>query len=129
MNSLSLKRLLIALLALSFAFSVIEAQPSGKAVPRQGKAGMNKAPQKSRQARIKKPKSVFSAKKQAAIKEKKKKRDYANYVKANQKRSIEIQTPEVQQRMKQNIKDANSNYKNKKKNNSARTRKAGQKYR
>jgi hypothetical protein len=128
MNSLTVKKLLIIILTVSFAFNVIDAQPSGVAVPGKGKATMNRAPKSSGKARIKKPKSVLSAKKQAAVKEKKLKKDYANYVKANQKRSIEIQTPVVQQRMKQNIKDANSNYRIKKKSNSARTKKAGRKY-
>lgn len=74
------------------------------------------------------PKGAVRAKKKQEAKKKKEKKDYANYVKENQKRSIEIQTPEVQERMKQNVKDANSRYKTKKKTNINRTRKTGRKY-
>jgi poly-D-alanine transfer protein DltD len=74
------------------------------------------------------PKAAKKARLKQAAKDKKLKKDYEKFVKNNQKRSIEIQTPEVQARMKQNQKDANSQYKAKKKNNSTRTRKAGRKY-
>jgi HD superfamily phosphohydrolase len=80
-------------------------------------AGIQKEPKAAKKARLKQ-----------AAKDKKLKKDYEKFVKNNQKRSIEIQTPEVQARMKQNQKDANSQYKAKKKNNSTRTRKAGRKY-
>lgn len=74
------------------------------------------------------PKAAKKARKKQEAKKKQQKKDYADFVKANQKRSVEIQTPEVQERMKQNLKDADSKYKNKKKVNTSRTKKAGKKY-
>jgi hypothetical protein len=77
---------------------------------------------------IKKPMSAKKAQKQAEAKDKKRRKESDQYIKWNRKRSIEIQTPEVQQRMKQNVKDANARYKAKKKNSTSRTKKAGRKY-
>jgi hypothetical protein len=57
------------------------------------------------------------------------KKDYDKYVKENQKRSIAIQTPEVKERMKQNLKNSDTSYKAKQKHTAARTKKAGRKYR
>ena len=74
------------------------------------------------------PKAAKKARKKQEAKDKKLKKDYKDFVKNNQKRSIEIQTPVVQERMKQNVKDADSKYKSKKKNNASRTKKAGRKY-
>jgi hypothetical protein len=49
-------------------------------------------------------------------------------VKKSQKRTLDIQTPEVKERMKQNQKDSEAKYKSKKKNSSSSTKKAGRKY-
>lgn len=87
------------------------------------------APPQKKKVKIKKPVSAQKAQKQAEAKDKQRRKDSDRYIEENRKRSIEIQTPEVQARMKQNVKDANAQYKAKKKNNSTRTRKAGKKYR
>lgn len=79
-------------------------------------------------ANDKEPRAVRKAKKKQSAKEKKMKKDYAKSVKRSQKRTIEIQTPEVQARMKQNQKDSQSRDKNKKKKIKASTKKAGKKY-
>jgi hypothetical protein len=81
-----------------------------------------------KKTKIKKPMSAKKAQKQAEAKDKKLRKESDQYIKWNRKRSIEIQTPEVQQRMKQNVKDANARYKAKKKNSTSRTKKAGRKY-
>lgn len=85
-------------------------------------------PQKKK-AGIRKPVSAEKARKKAEAKEEKRKKDGEKYIKENRERSLEIQTPEVRERMQQNVKDANARYKAKKKNNASRTKKAGRKYR
>lgn len=82
-----------------------------------------------KKAKIKKPVSAEKAKKQAEERDKKRKKEGEKYIKENRERSLEIQTPEVRERMKQNVKDANANYKAKKKSNASRTKKAGRRYR
>jgi hypothetical protein len=74
------------------------------------------------------PKAARKARKKQEAKERKQDKEYGNFVKNNQKRSIEIQTPEVQARMKQNVKDANARYKARKKTNASRSKKTGRKY-
>jgi len=85
-------------------------------------------PQKKK-TKLKKPVSAEKAQKQAEAKDKQRRKESEQYIKENRKRSIEIQTPEVQARMKQNVKDANASYKAQKKSNASRTKKAGRKYR
>ncbi len=81
-----------------------------------------------KKVKTKGPKIVLKTKKKQEAKEKKSKKDYAQFVKKSQKRSIDIQTPDVQARMKQNRKDAASRSKIKKKNSRMSTKKAGRKY-
>jgi len=83
---------------------------------------------KNKKVKVKKPVSAKRAQKLQAKKEKKLKRDSENFVKENRKRSLEIQTSGVRERMKQNVKDANTRYKDKKKTNTSRSKKAGRKY-
>jgi len=85
-------------------------------------------PQKKK-AGIKKPVSAEKAKKQAEAKKQMRKKEGEKYIRENRQRSLEIQTPEVRERMQQNVKDANARYKAKKKNNASRTKQAGRKYR
>lgn len=126
MNRLTLKGLLLAsLMALMPAISSNGQSFSRPPAPKQQKSSSNKP---LRHKKVKGPASIEKAKKEAQEKKSKNDKAYASYVKENQKRSIEIQTPEVKARMKQNIKDANSNYKSKHKSNAARTKKAGKKY-
>jgi hypothetical protein len=93
-----------------------------------GKGIPEALPQKKK-AKVKKPASAEKAQKQAEARDKQRRKESGKYIEENRKRSIEIQTPEVQERMKQNVKDANAKSKAKKKNNTARTRKVGRKYR
>jgi len=83
---------------------------------------------KNNRTKLRKPMSVKRARRLQAKKEKKLKRDSEKFIKENHERSLEIQTPEVRERMKQNVKDANTRYKNKKKTSTSRTKKAGRKY-
>jgi hypothetical protein len=73
------------------------------------------------------PSIVKAKKKQAANKEKIKK-EYAVTVKENRKRAIKIQSPEVKERMIDNRKQSDLNYKNKKKKMEKSSRRTGKKY-
>ncbi len=110
---------------LAFAFAVImlstavEAQPSKKGIF----GRRNKTEANSKIVR-----NPGKAKRMQDAKLRKQKRDYGKFVESSRKRSIEIQTPEVQTRMKQNNKNADATYKLKKKKTASKTRKAGRKY-
>lgn len=123
-------KFLIFTLAFFITASVCDAQSFRRnASPKHRNGLFSKSPAKKKQVKLREPRAVEKAKKKQEKNEKKLKRDYSKFVKANQKRSIEIQTPEVQERMTRNIKDAKLNYKAKKKNNASRAKKAGRKYR
>jgi hypothetical protein len=130
MNNLPFKRFITSLLVLVFAIPVCQAQSFDRPpAPRQQKSSSHKGPLKHKTVKVKGPRAVEKSKKEQEAKQGKLKKDYGKYVKKNQKRSIEIQSPEVKARMKQNIKDADASYKTKRKNSAARTRRAGRKYR
>jgi len=75
------------------------------------------------------PRKAKKAQKKQDAKEKKKRNAIKDSSKQAQKRSYEIQSPEVQARMKQNKKDTAERDKARKKNNKARTKKGAKKYR
>lgn len=130
MNRTSLVRSLIITIILSFAFASSEAQSFKRpSAPKQNKSLFRKSPAKKKAVKLREPRPVERAKREQEANDKKLKRESADFVKASQKRSIEIQTPAVQERMKQNIKDADARYKVKKKNHSIRNRKTAKKYR
>lgn len=76
-----------------------------------------------------KPRYLRKVERDNAKRERDQKKGYKEAVKENQKRSIEIQTPEVQERMKQNKKNANAQAKAKRKTNRSRTKNNARKYR
>jgi hypothetical protein len=130
MSKLSATKFIVFAIILSFFVTVCEAQSYNKPpMVKPGSGLPSKSSAKKKTINIKGPVSVKNAKKKAVIKDEERKKEGAKYVKENQKRSIKIQTPEVKARMKQNIKDTDSNYKVKHKNSAHRTRKAGKKYR
>ena len=87
-----------------------------------------KSPGKKRGMKVKEPRKVIKAKKKQESNEKKLKKDYVRFVKRSQKRTIQIQTPEVQARMKQNKKDSAVRDRVKQKKIKASTKGAGKKY-
>lgn len=97
--------------------------------PKQNRSLIRKSSGKHKSVRIRESRHVGNVKRKAEAKDEQLKKEYAEGVRNNQKRSIEIQTPEVRARMKQNKKDSDANYKARKKKNGARGRKAGRKYR
>ena len=129
MNNLPFNRFIFSLLIIALAIPVSQAQSFDRpSAPRQHKSSSS-GPLKHKTVKIKGPKAVEKSKKEQVAKQGKLKKDYGKYVKENQKRSIEIQSPEVKARMKRNIKDADTSYKTKHKNSANRTRRAGKKYR
>jgi hypothetical protein len=74
------------------------------------------------------PRKAKKAQKKQDAKEKKKKKAIKNSSMEAQKRAYEIQSPEVQARMKQNKKDSEVRNKARKKNNKAGTKRGANKY-
>ena len=81
-----------------------------------------------KKTRVKEPGSVHKAERKQEKNEKRLKKEYAQQIEQSRKRSYDIQSPEVQTRMKQNQKNTALRDKEKKKNVKASTRKAGKKY-
>lgn len=81
-----------------------------------------------KEPKVRESPKVAKAKKAQAKSEAKIKKDYEKYIKSSQKRAIEIQSPEVQDRMKQNRKQTIVNNKERKKAVRAASKKAGKKY-
>ena len=81
-----------------------------------------------KETKVREPKKVLKAKKKQEANDRRLKKDYDKSVKQSQKRSIDIQTPEVQARMKQNKKDYTRRDRDKKKKIKAASKEAGGKY-
>jgi hypothetical protein len=129
MNTLPVKRILVFALVFSLGIIFNEARSSGNGFSGDPEKGFYGESQKQRdKSKIKKPRSATRAKKAQEAKDKKLKQDYVKSVKASQKRSYKIQTPDVQARMKQNMKDISAKNKAKKKMESKSNRNAGRKY-
>jgi DNA repair exonuclease SbcCD nuclease subunit len=129
MNNLSIKRILIFSMVLILATVVCDSQSFDRPnAPRQQRS-VSKKPIKQKKDKITGSRSVKKVQKKQSAKEKKLDKDYEKYVKENRERAIEIQTPEVKERMKQNFRDADARYKAKKKKTVSSTRKAEKKYR
>lgn len=79
--------------------------------------------------KIKEPRAVVQKKKEQEKKEAKRKKEYNDFVKAGRKRTYQIQSPEVKERMKQNSKEIAAREKTRKKKEKSATGKARQKYR
>jgi hypothetical protein len=88
-----------------------------------GKTHLNR-----KEAKIKEPRRVKGAKKKQEKNDRKRKKEYNKSVKQTQKRSLEIQTPEVKERMKQNKKNTVIRDRSKKKKDKANSKKAANKY-
>ena len=126
--------LLLILLLLSFTAVDSYAQ-SGSAAKRYSTGGKssikgNKKPAKvsKTNTKVKEPKAVVRAKKEQEKKQEKLKRDYDKSIEDGKKRQVEIQSPDVQARMKQNKKDDALRDKNRKKSVKLGTRDARKKY-
>ena len=123
MNNLSFKKILFIFFVLFIAIGSANAQLFHKNPEKQlfGKSHR-------KEPKVKEPGTVLKAKKKQETNDRKLQNDYDKNVKQSQKRSIDIQTPEVQSRMKQNKKEYTSRDKNHKKKVRTSTKRAGKKY-
>jgi hypothetical protein len=128
MNKLIYKKLILFLLVFSFTLTICEAQSFDRPKPHKLQKNVRKSPMKSKTIKVREPRSREKAKRKTEVVDRKNKRAYEKYVRDNQKRSLEIQTPVVRERMKKNMKTANANYKAKRKMVASSARKSGKKY-
>lgn len=95
--------------------AVCGAQSVGSGDPgNPGKEVSGKSDKKNEALKIRKPRTAEKAMKAEETRKRKEKRNYEKAVKESQKRSIKIQTPEVQARMKQNKRETASKQRTKK---------------
>ncbi len=120
--------LLIIIISLSLpAISVAQASyKSGSKNPE--KALFGRTGGKTRKIKVKEPRAIGKAKRKQEKNEKRLKKESAEFVKQSRQRSYDIQSPEVQARMKQNEKDTVIKDKEKKKKARQSTSKAAKKY-
>lgn len=124
-----MKKLLLLIFITTLALGSANAQLFHRNAARSAEKGLfGKSLNNKKQVKVKEPRSVLKAKKKQEANEKKLKKDYAASVKKSQKRTIDIQTPEVQERMKQNQKNLELRDKAKKKKTRTSNKKAGKKY-
>lgn len=83
---------------------------------------------KKKKVKVKEPRTVLKAKKKQEANARKLKKNYEQAIKSSQKRAYDIQTPEVQERMKQNQDNIIIRDKTKKKRVKSSSKKAGKKY-
>lgn len=124
MNNLVLKKVILLAIITVLAIPSGEAQPSGR---RSDRAMFGKT-LKTKQKKIKELPSIRRAKAKQEANKKKLDKEFKEYVKASRKRAVKIQTPEVQERMIQNRKDANRQANERKKRRAENFRRAGMKF-
>ncbi len=128
MNNLSIKHLITLVIFVSLSISVCEAQNYKRSIRNPERWLFGKSLDNKKEAKIKESRGVVKAKKKQAANEKRLNKEYDDFVKKSQKRAVEIQTPEVQARMKENRREAENRYREKNRNVAKNTRKAGKKY-
>lgn len=127
MSNLTVRRLFFILFVSVLAISTCQAQGSGRRAKNSEKALFGKT-LNTKQKKIREPRGVAGAKKKQEANERKLKKEYSEYVKESRKRAVKIQSPEVQERMARNRKDADQRYKAKRKKATETARKTGRKY-
>jgi hypothetical protein len=129
MNKLSVRSFIIIIFILTVAVRSGNSQIFNKNASRKAEKSLfGKSLSKKKAPKVKEPRSVTKAKKKQESNKRKLDKDYAKFVKKSQKRTIDIQTPEVQERMKQDKKNTAARDKEKKKQIRSSTKKAGKKY-
>jgi hypothetical protein len=101
MNNLSIRKLLLVLITLTLAIGSSDGQLFHK---NPEKALFGKTLSRKKEAKVKEPRSVHRAKRKQEANDRRLKRNYEKSVKRSQKRTMDIQTPEVKARMKQDKK-------------------------
>ena len=129
MNNLSVRKFILFVFILSLVIGSCNARIFHENGLRNAEKGLfGKSTGRKKVLKVKEGRSVQKAKNKQEANNRKLKRDYEKSVNRSQKRTIDIQTPEVQERMKQNQKDSAARDKKKKKNVKKSTIKAGEKY-
>jgi len=128
MKNFPFKKLILFFMIFSLATSVCEAQRYKRSIRNPERDLFGKS-LNTKNVRYKEAPSIVRAKKKQAANQEKAKKEYKTAVKENRKRAVKIQSPEVKTRMLENRKESDLRYKEKKKNMSANSRRAGKKYR
>ena len=125
MNKLILKNVLLIVFLLGLFSAQGNAQIFHKNPEKQlfGKTHIKK-----KETKVRQPRSVLKAKKRQEANERRLKKESAIAVKKSRKRTYDIQTPEVKERMKQNEKDVTVRDKSKRKKVNSEAKKARKKY-
>jgi hypothetical protein len=125
MNNLSIRKFFLFLFVLFITVTSANAQIFHKDPEKQlfGKTHGSR-----KEAKVKEPRKVVKAKKKQEANDRRLKKAYDKSVKQSQKRTLDIQTPEVKARMKQNKKDYTRRDRDKKKKIIAASKEAGGKY-
>jgi hypothetical protein len=97
MNNLSARKLFLILFLFTLAIGSSNAQLFHK---NPEKALFGKTAGRKRETKVKEPRSVLRAKRKQEANDRRLKRNYDKSVKRSQKRTVDIQSPEVQDRMK-----------------------------
>jgi len=84
---------------------------------------------KKKQVKYREAPSIVRARKKQEARQEQLKKEYDQYVKDQRKRAFEIQSPGVQERMKQNRKDTDQNYREKRKKQKENSKEKRGKYR
>jgi hypothetical protein len=125
MNNLSFRKCFLFVLFFSLAIGSCNAQIFHKNPEKQL---LGKSHSSRKEPKVKEPGKVLKAKRKQEANDRRLEKNYEKSIKKSQKRTIDIQTPEVQARMKQNKKDTAVREKEKRKKVRASTQEAGKKY-
>jgi hypothetical protein len=124
-----MKKLFLGVLIMSVLQGMCICQDIGKTAPSNPHKGLFAILHiNSRKNKIKYTGSARKAQKKQDAKKKQQKKDYEKSILMSQERTIEIQTPEVKTRMKQNKKETAGHNKARKRQMRRSSRKAGEKY-
>jgi hypothetical protein len=127
MKSIFFRRLIIILFAIFIIVPVCEAQRTKRSIRNPERYLFGRS-LNNKNTKVRESRSVVRAKKKQAANQKKNKKEYDEFVKDSRKRAIAIQSPDVQERMKNNRKESDLKYKEKKKKLAENSRKSGRKY-
>ncbi len=126
MNFSTGTKVIIFIVSFLMFAAVCEAQRPGPGIRIPQEKTNDRAP-KNGKVKVKKF-SPEKAKKQQEAKKKKQDKEWDEYIKENRKHALEIQTPEVRERMKGNRKDSDTKYRIKRKKVSEGSKRAERKY-
>jgi hypothetical protein len=125
MNNLPLKNVFLFILLLTLTIRSGDAQIFHRNPDKQL---FGKTPGIKKESKVKGPRSALKAKRKQEANDRRLEKDYEKAIKRSQKRTIEIQSPEVKARMRQNKKDFSKRDRQKAKKIRASTKGAGKKY-